>query len=1210
MQTVMRLWGLLLLCGLSAFSWADPLSNDGGKHELILFNAAKNQTADLTKQSDQHVLWKGLRRLQSADAGGLENFSAKAQFEWVSQQQSLAANAQAFLWTTDFSQLAQGWAGQGGQYVWRGQLGRQTPLSLSLTTAIAKRSFQLADYDELWIDYTSTPGAKQCGMQLEFQGRLQPHDKKKPPKSVTWNTGYDSNLKILDMLDTSDTTFKPKDYFYLLGRFLGLAPDEDWRFVQNQKNAVVQRRMHLKLDSAHVLEIPFAEGIGVERVNLLVSRKDSHGGGELLEFSGLSPVATLPDGRPGVRLNLSEALAQRFPREWEENSKKAGSNSFYLQEVFLYFPGDAQTIIKTKPVHRLTVLGFENIQVFSTLRSQVMRVNTFRQRLMVDIRKFAAMDHVDLTQANLNLYSPEDSASCMVSINDIRAVSIYNSQVPVFAENLERWVQSRGGPFVRLLKEQGQVEQPGIVNFLPLSIFSLVEYSKLKTQKYLPSGSQEIAPEIKPIKNNAPLPDFRVLTAAGKEVAFENKRISINNGSTLAFQGMEPTISRDGDSLVLKGESDSLEVTWPVATRLSENAWFYFGVTEGAEKIAYVSLTAEFADGHQILRRIEPNRPFRLDSHSAQLSKLRLSLAFKTMPFQIKFRELALFSPKIATYGEARTLTLPLAVNVKPEPILTEGTQILMESGPGYATGILGNEPVRFVTLLDKQLDWVQGFNLGYRFPLELADDGKCPLTMQLNWTNGQTLRQFCPTNMKGSIFLPLANLLGSENQGRNLGALKSIEWIVAASESRVGGGQEAFSLSFSIEGLSMVSAMDQVRLSPVIRAGKEEVYANMPKLGNALSDSYSKRFWLPLGNAALENIAAIKGDIPPVNHPLFKIIKVVAEPKQPLDTARWLTLLDPPAPKSPPRWPKLLIWGSVMAFVWAAWKKGWWSISGLGSISMGIGKVFFGLARIAIQMQMRLLLLPWLNLMVGVLVLGPGLWVAGRLGASIQGGMVLSGLLFVILGVYSHWRGATYRFLHEKGGFVLALSAGCAIWSLGHFGLKRDAAFGLLPLMGASYALLPLLYQRLLLWWQHKRHHFLLAVWAALTLALYGTGLNLKMGSGENYFLTFGGMAVVMGVRELFLVAETRFRKAFPDIANPVYGGAGSLYFSGALVMLVGTATLLSLKLEPIAEQLAVAVYYCLVDGTVLEKVALRRNQHDHSGGTPAQFPPPVKID
>lgn len=1210
MKIVIRLWGSLVLCGLSAFAWADPFLNDLRNQELILFDVTKNQTRNSTKQSDQLVLREGLSRLLPADAKGIENFSAKAQFEWVLRQQSVVSTVRDLIWTADFSQLAEGWAGQGSQYFWRGQLGRKTPLSLSLTTAIDKQSFQLADFDELWIDYTSTHGVKQCDMQLEFQGLLQPGDKKKRPESVLWQTGIFSNLNILNMLDSSNATFKPKEYIYLLGRFLGLAPDEDWRFIQYQKNTVLQRRMHLKLDNASSLEIAFAEGKGVERVNLLVSRKDGHGGGELLEFAGLSPSATLLDGRPGVRLNLREVLAKRFPRELEENSKETGSNSFYLKEVFLYFPGDAQTVAESKPVRRLTLLGREDIQEFATLTGQVMGVNTFRQRLAVDIRKFAAMDRVDLTKADLKLYLPVDAASCMVRINDIRAVSIYNSQVPAFAENLEGWVRSRGGPFVRILPVQGQVEQPGIVNFLPLSTFSMVENTELKAQNFLLSGSDEVELEIKLKGTNATRPDFRVLTEAGKDVASEPKRISINNGATLAFQGMEPKISRSGDSLVLKGESDSLEVTWPIANRLSENTWFYFGVTEGAEQIAYVFLTADFADGHQILRRIEPNRPFRIDSQGVQLNKLRLSLAFKTKPFQIKLRELALFSPNIATYDDARTLALPLAMNVKPKPTLTEGIQILMESGQGYATGLLGNLPVRFVTLLDKQLDWVHGFNLVFRFPLELADDRKCPLTMQLNWTNGQTLRQFCPNNMEGSIFLPLAILLGSEIQGRNLGALKSIEWMVAASGSRVGGGHEAFSLNFSVQGFAMLSAMDKVRLSSVIRTGKDDVYVNTLKLGHALSDSYAQRFWLPLENAALENIAAMKGDIHFLNHPLFKLSKVVAEPKQPLDTARWLTLLDPPAPKSPPRWPKLLLWGSVMALVWAAWKKGLWSIGGLGHISLGIGKVLFDLARIAIQMQMRLfwILLPWLNLMVGLLVLGPGLWLAGRLGASIQGGMVLSGLILVLLGVYGHWRRATFSFLYEKGAFVLALSAGCAVWSLGHFGLERDAALGLLPLIGTIYALLPLLYQRLILWWQHKRHPLLLAFWSALTLALYGTGLNLKVWNGENLFFTFGSIAVIMVVRELFLVAEPRFRKALPNIANPVYGGAGSLYFSGALVLLVGTATLFFLKLEWIAQQMAVVVYYCLVVGTVLEIAALKHNQGDHSDCNSPNFHRPQK--
>jgi len=1166
------------------------------KQELILFDASKNQTPDSTKQFGQLVSRDGLLRLQRAAAGGLENFSANAQLTWVTQQLPIVVNSQDFNRPTKSSNAAQGWEGQGSQYNWRGNLGQQTPLALNLSRAIAENPFRLDDYDQLWVDYTPTPGIKQCDMQLQFQGLLQPHDKKKQSRTVVWHTGPNFNLEVLRTLDASRADYKAKDYAYLMGRVLGLAPDEDWRFVQNQKHTVVQRRMHLKLDNAHALDIAFAAGIGVERVNLLVSRKDGYGGGKLLEFAGLSPAATLPDGRTGVRLDLRDALAQRFPREWEEDSKEAETNSFYLQEVFLYFPGDTKKVVESEPVRRLTLLGAATgVQELQTLTSQVMDVSAAQQRLLVDVRKFGTIGRVDLKQVSLMLISPKDAASCAVRINNVRAVSIHNAQVPAFAQNLEGWARSRGGPFIRFQMERGLVEQPGIVNFLPLSTFSLIEDVTFKSQKYVLSGSLEDVLETKPIESHAPIPDFRVLTEAGKDVVLENKRVSIHNGATLAFQGRVPTASLEGDSLVLRGNSNSLEITWPMATQLFEDTWFYFGVTEGAEQIAYLSLTAEFLDGRQMLHRIEPNKPFRIDSGGAQLTKLRLSLAFKGKRFRIKLRELALFSPKIATYAEARTLPLPVSMNVKLKPTLTTDTQIFMESGPGYAVGLLGTEPVRFVTLLDKHLDWVRGFNIGFRFPPRLFNEGKCPLTMQLNWANGQTLRQFCPANMEGSIFLSVASLLGAENQGRNLGALQSIEWTVAASGSRVGAMQEAFSLSFSVEGWAMTSAMDQVRLFPLIKAGKEEVYADIQRLGNAQSDSYVKRFSLPLGPGALDKIASMEGEVLLAKHPLFTLNKLVAEPRQPMDMAQWIALLDPPALNSPPRWPKLLALISVIALCWGAWKRGWWSMARLDRIFLGKGKVLCDLARVTMQWQAGLLsrLLPWLNLMVGVLALGPGLWLAGRLGINIQGGMVLSGLLFMLLGVYSHWREGTSRIWHATSWYVLTLSAGCAAWSLGYFGFQYDAAWGFLPLMAATYALLPLLYK---LWSQDKRHHLLVAVFAALTLLLYGVGLILKMEHGANYFFTFGGMALVMVVRELFLVVEPRFRQGFPTISNPVYGGAGSLYFSGALVLLIGAATMLSLKLEPIAEQLAVVVYYCLVIGTVLEIAALRRNRYGHS--------------
>ena len=104
--------------------------------------------------------------------------------------------------------------------------------------------------------------------------------------------------------------------------------------------------------------------------------------------------------------------------------------------------------------------------------------------------------------------------------------------------------------------------------------------------------------------------------------------------------------------------------------------------------------------------------------------------------------------------------------------------------------------------------------------------------------------------------------------------------------------------------------------------------------------------------------------------------------------------------------------------------------------------------------------------------------------------------------------------------------------------------------------------------------------------------GLMLSAGTGENYFFTCGGIAAMLALRAAFLVLEPWLRRVLPAAASHIFDGAGSLYFSGALVGLLGTALLLSVKLDPFAEQLAVIVYFCLVVGTVKEIVSLRRTQ------------------
>jgi len=116
---------------------------------------------------------------------------------------------------------------------------------------------------------------------------------------------------------------------------------------------------------------------------------------------------------------------------------------------------------------------------------------------------------------------------------------------------------------------------------------------------------------------------------------------------------------------------------------------------------------------------------------------------------------------------------------------------------------------------------------------------------------------------------------------------------------------------------------------------------------------------------------------------------------------------------------------------------------------------------------------------------------------------------------------------------------------------------------------------------------------WVFVTLSLYIAGILISVTNGENYWFTFGGMAAVLAWRALVWWLQPWLEQQWRDVADKVYGGSGTHYFSGFIVILVGVATMLMFKLEPIAEQLAVIGYYMLVVGTILEMRALR-NERD----------------
>jgi len=115
---------------------------------------------------------------------------------------------------------------------------------------------------------------------------------------------------------------------------------------------------------------------------------------------------------------------------------------------------------------------------------------------------------------------------------------------------------------------------------------------------------------------------------------------------------------------------------------------------------------------------------------------------------------------------------------------------------------------------------------------------------------------------------------------------------------------------------------------------------------------------------------------------------------------------------------------------------------------------------------------------------------------------------------------------------------------------------------------------------------------WSMVTLSLYAGGVLLHGMQAENYYFTFGGMALVMSWRALVEYCKPSVGSRWPRLSKKVYSGAGTKYFSGFIVVLVGVAVMLMLRLDPIAEQLAVIGFYLLVVGVVLEILDLRKDK------------------
>jgi hypothetical protein len=331
-------------------------------------------------------------------------------------------------------------------------------------------------------------------------------------------------------------------------------------------------------------------------------------------------------------------------------------------------------------------------------------------------------------------------------------------------------------------------------------------------------------------------------------------------------------------------------------------------------------------------------------------------------------------------------------------------------------------------------------------------------------------------------------------------------------------------------------------------------------------------------------------------NNPWFEVEKIAVESKGSMRLKDWITFIKPVEFEKSPNWLKLMGYLLLFSGIVMVVRKGWWPV--IQSSIVGLAKtVFWRLPReiIAQVWAVGLYISHWLNALLGVFIVFVLIWFSGNLDDVYMSRILLFSSILLSIGVYRH--SVRFGLISKQYNKIkwIELAWGMVILSILLLILVNSINNRILqwymfaPLLSSLYGVLPEIVYFAKSLRESNKALFETVLWSGVTLVLYVSGLANWDNMTENYYFTFGGMSAVMIWRALIEYMRPNINAHWPNIAAKIYGGSGTHYFSGFIIVLIGVAFMLMLKLEPVAEQLAIIGYYMLVVGVVLEMRTLK---------------------
>lgn len=1062
------------------------------------------------------------------------------------------------------SVVPDGWQENNGR--WNSTAGAQrSVLGFSIAPpnqGVGQRPSALGDFDELWFDYRDMGGSDNC--ELNFKADVLAGTAQKGTISSKLEGARDF-AKWLPVLrvQAASAAWLPKDNLYLAKRVLGMKFDEVWRYTQDGKNTVVQRRFQQNLDGLEALDFHFLPGTQITGINLHVAHGNRRTADTVIPWDAIPhQVESTAGGLTRVRLLIGEGLRQ-------EGNAKGNFQKIYLMEAVAFLAGKAGEIAQSRPLKEVVFWAKEikettgdsgpsvkESPILLAVRAESLAPGY--KRWILDLRQLGRSKRPDvrLGRGTLEIRQSDQSLQCALQPLALRLVSLANGKEAFAIAEMRRWSSSYGGPFDAADPLKKQVEWLEADAYVPLSL--------LPDRPY-------------PEPNKINMPEW----------------------------GLQFLVTRDWrtshspDGFAFSGQGGWIETTWELPDVLTQaSSTLFLRTPQGAEHVRSGRAQIDFSGGSGTTINFLPNRPIPLGSavSGKRVTRITLHLEMDNSPATLKMQELALFHPFLISQEKAFSARrpywefLPLRaeengerINGKPflDKFVVHGA-----ADPGKALPRMWRTPV---DILAKNLTAIK---VGYALS-ELPHEA-CWLTLRVRTERKQASLALCPAGIKGDLIQPLAQVV------KELGAEETVlafEWVANPYHATA---PLTFDIQTQLGSSSQPSVRELLMRDFSVKLGGQNHFP--VAAANAGDFFQGGSGWLDFGQIKLESWQTL--NIEAAFSPYFQVQKFAFESERPL-TAKDRSQLFP-SENRPSAWParltKLAFLAALGGAAWLLWRRGVWQKSGkvlwppMYGLVKGLGTLsgrFLLWGAAAIYARRRAL-----N-RAALLAAFPSAWLLAKLG----GGAFLDGFLgfaamFSVAALWHEMRwGSRETTLNSKWPdgvtpheFLVILLATCmglgwAVWAQGK-GLPLFTA--LAPLAGVSYFCLA--------WWKKilsgaRSPAGGVLMLSGITAVLYALGLFQPYAQGENYFFTLGGIVAVFSWRAFMRYAREPIFCSRPSWAKIIYGGRGSIYFFGALIFLVITAGILMFNLAPFAEQVAVVVYYFLVAGTILEILALRRD-------------------